>query len=133
MKTDRSQSSDLPSVMVDYKALIPAVEMLMVVDLHAQFLQHRLVSSFPFRMHRSTYIIQDAHDAWWILRRTTEKMNMRDSPCVIRITGHCYRVGSVCLISLVNHIQGEILGQLVLSFMQVKMPYDTDIMNRLSL
>lgn len=72
MKTDRYQCSDLPCVVVDYEALIPAVEMLMVVDLHAQFLQHRLISALPLCMHRSTYIVQDAHDAWGILGKTTQ-------------------------------------------------------------
>lgn len=71
MKTKRYQCSDLPRIVVDYKALIPAVEVLMVVDLHAQFLQHRLVSSLPLCMHRCTYIIHDAQDAWGILGRIT--------------------------------------------------------------
>lgn len=67
MKSDRSQCSDLPRIVVDYKALIPAVEVLMVVDLHTEFLQHRLVSSLPLGMHRGTHVIHDAHDAWGIL------------------------------------------------------------------
>lgn len=86
MKTNRYQCSDLPRIVVDYKALIPAVEMLMVVGLHAQFLQHRLISSLPLCMHRSTYIVQDAHYAWGILGKTTQKTfyaRESDSHCPI--------------------------------------------------
>lgn len=52
---------------MDDKALVPAVKVLMIVDLHAQFLQHGLVCALSFSVHGSAHVVQDAHDAWRIL------------------------------------------------------------------
>ena len=48
--------------MVNNEALVPAVEVLMVPNLHLQFLEQRLVCPLTHRVHRGTYIIQNAHD-----------------------------------------------------------------------
>lgn len=53
--------------MVDDEALIPAVEVLMGVDLHAQLLQQSLVRPLSHRVHGGTHVIQDAHDTRGIL------------------------------------------------------------------
>lgn len=57
----------LSCIVVNDEALIPAVEMLMSPNLHLQLLQQSLVCSFPHGVHRGTDVIQDAHDARWIL------------------------------------------------------------------
>jgi len=59
--------------MVDDKALVPAVKVLVVVDLHSEFLQHCLICAFTLRMHSSTYIVQYTHDARRILGKDTNK------------------------------------------------------------
>lgn len=48
--------------MVDNEALVPAVEVLMIPDLHLKFLQQCLICPLAHRMHRGTHVIQDAHD-----------------------------------------------------------------------
>lgn len=48
--------------MVNNEALVPAVEVLMVPNLHLEFLEQRLVRPLTHRVHRGTYIIQNAHD-----------------------------------------------------------------------
>lgn len=60
-------STNLSSVMVDDKALIPAVKVLVVVDLHSELLKHGLVCTFTLGVHGSADIIQYTHDAWRIL------------------------------------------------------------------
>lgn len=52
----------LPSIMVNNEALVPAVEVLMVPDLHLEFLQQRLVRPLAHRVHGGAHVIQDAHD-----------------------------------------------------------------------
>lgn len=47
--------------MVNNEALVPAVEMLMVPNLHLKFLEQRLIRPFTHCMHRGADIIQDAH------------------------------------------------------------------------
>ena len=53
--------------MVNNEALVPAVEVLMVPNLHLQFLEQRLVRPLTHRVHRGTYIIQNAHDPRGVL------------------------------------------------------------------
>ena len=53
--------------MVDDEALVPAVEVLVCVDLDSELLQHGLVGSLPHRVHSGAHVIQDAHDARRIL------------------------------------------------------------------
>lgn len=60
--------TDLSSIVVDDEALVPAVEVLMGVDLHAELLQHGLVGSLSYGMHGGAHVIQDTHDTRWILR-----------------------------------------------------------------
>ena len=53
--------------MVNNEALVPAVEVLMVPNLHLQFLEQRLVRPLTHRVHCGTYIIQNAHDPRGVL------------------------------------------------------------------
>lgn len=53
--------------MVDDEALVPAVEVLVRVDLDAELLQHRLVGALAHRVHGGAHVIEDAHDARRIL------------------------------------------------------------------
>lgn len=62
-------SADLASIVMDDEALVPAVEVLMCVDLDSELLQHGLVSSLSYCMHGGTHVIQDAHHTWRILGR----------------------------------------------------------------
>lgn len=48
--------------MVNNEALVPAVEVLMIPNLHLELLQQRLVRPLTHRMHRGAHVIQDAHD-----------------------------------------------------------------------
>lgn len=48
--------------MVNNEALVPAVEVLVIPDLHLEFLQQRLVRPLTHRVHRGAHVIQDAHD-----------------------------------------------------------------------
>lgn len=59
--------TDLASIVVDDKALIPAVEVIVRVDLDSELLQHGLVGSLAHRVHGGAHIIQDAHDTRRIL------------------------------------------------------------------
>lgn len=59
--------------MVDDEALVPAVEVLVIVDLHSELLQHRLICAFTLRMHSGTNIVQYTHDAWRILGKDTNR------------------------------------------------------------
>lgn len=61
------ERTDLASVVVNDEALIPAVEVLVSVDLHAELLQHSLVRPFANRVHGGTDVVQDAHNAGRIL------------------------------------------------------------------
>lgn len=66
-KSNRRQT-DLAGVVVDDEALVPAVEVLVGVDLDAELLQHRLVGPLAHSVHGGAHVIQDAHDAWRILQ-----------------------------------------------------------------
>lgn len=59
--------------MVNNEALVPAVEVLMVPNLHLKFLEQRLIRSLTHRVHRGTYIIQDAHDPRGVLMGPREQ------------------------------------------------------------
>lgn len=59
--------------MVYDEALVPAVEVFVSPNLHLQLLQQGLVSSLAHSMHRGTNIVQDAHDAWRILKQQKQK------------------------------------------------------------
>lgn len=59
--------SHLSSIMVYDESLVPAVEVFVSPNLHLELLQQGLVGPFTHSVHRGTYIIQDAHDAWRIL------------------------------------------------------------------
>lgn len=48
--------------MVNNEALVPAVEVLVIPNLHLELLQQRLVRPLTHRMHRGAHVIQDAHD-----------------------------------------------------------------------
>lgn len=67
------QRKYLASVMVNDEALVPAVKVLMIVDLHSELLQHRLICTLNLRMHSSTHIIQYTHDARRILGKDTKR------------------------------------------------------------
>lgn len=54
--------------MVNNEALVPAVEVLMIPNLHLELLQQRLIRPLAHRMHRGTHVIQDAHDPGRVLR-----------------------------------------------------------------
>lgn len=62
--------TNLASVMVDDEALVPAVKVLVVVDLHSELLKHGLICTFALRMHGSADVVQYTHDAWGILPMT---------------------------------------------------------------
>lgn len=53
--------------MVNNEALVPAVEVLMVPNLHLQFLEQCLVRPLTHCVHRGTYIVQNAHDSRRVL------------------------------------------------------------------
>lgn len=57
----------LSSIMMDDKALVPAVEMFMSPNLHLEFLEQCLVSPFSHGVHCGTHVIQNAHNPWGIL------------------------------------------------------------------
>lgn len=59
--------TDLASVVVDDEALVPAVEVLMGVDLDPELLKHGLVGPLAHRVHGGAHVIQDAHDAGRVL------------------------------------------------------------------
>lgn len=61
--------TDLASIVVDDEALIPAVEVIVRVDLDSELLQHGLVSSLAHCVHGGTHVVQDAHDTRRILGR----------------------------------------------------------------
>lgn len=63
----RSDQTDLAGVVVDDEALVPAVEVLVRVDLDAQLLQHGLVGPLAHGVHGGAHVVQDAHDARRIL------------------------------------------------------------------
>lgn len=66
-------AAHLSSVVVDDEALVPAVEVLVGVDLHAQLLQQGLVRTLAHRVHGGAHVVQDAHDARGILGKKTGK------------------------------------------------------------
>lgn len=63
--------TNLASIMVDDEALVPAVEVLVVVDLHSELLKHSLICTFAFCMHSCADVVQYTHNAWRILPMTT--------------------------------------------------------------
>lgn len=63
-----SPSTDLAGVVMDNEALVPAVEVLVCVDLHPELLQHGLVGSLAHGVHGGAHVVQDAHDTRRTLR-----------------------------------------------------------------
>lgn len=68
----------LPSVVVDDESFVPAAEVLVGSDLCLEFLQQSLVCSLTFSVHRSTDIVQDAHDPRRILGNYQKEMGEMD-------------------------------------------------------
>lgn len=67
VETAVPDQTDLAGVVVDDEALVPAVEVLVRVDLDAQLLQHGLVGPLAHGVHGGAHVVQDAHDARRIL------------------------------------------------------------------
>lgn len=63
-------ASYLACIMMHYKALVPAVEVLVSADLHLQLLNQSLVCTLTLGMHGSTHIIQNTHDPHRVLEIT---------------------------------------------------------------
>ena len=58
----------LSSIMVNYKAFVVAVIMVMTSDGGCELLQYFLISTLCNCVHRGTNVVQQTHDAWWFLR-----------------------------------------------------------------
>lgn len=66
--------------MVDDEALVPAVEVLVRVDLDAELLQHGLVGALAHRVHGGAHVIEDAHDARRILPAQAGRFTLAQTP-----------------------------------------------------
>lgn len=75
--------------MVNNEALVPAVEVLMIPDLHLELLQQRLIRPLTHRVHRGTHVIQDAHDPRRVLTGARSQ-----SPSSVTILKYTVLVGS---------------------------------------
>lgn len=72
--------TDLSGVVVDDEALIPAIEVFVGVDLHAELLQHRLVGPLAHRVHGGAHVIEDAHDARRVLPSQGGRFTFAQTP-----------------------------------------------------
>jgi len=59
--------------MVNNEALVPAVEVLVIPNLHLKLLQERLICPLPYCVHRGAHVIQDAHDPRRVLMGPSEQ------------------------------------------------------------
>lgn len=89
--------TDLAGVVVDDEALVPAVEVLVRVDLDAELLQHRLVGALAHRVHGGAHVIEDAHDARGILPSQRGRFTRAQTPLHQRLIGSAqYLWGHSC-------------------------------------
>lgn len=75
--------------MVNNEALVPAVEVLMIPDLHLKLLEQRLIRPLTHRVHGGTHVIQDAHDPRRVLMGPR-----RQSPDSVTVLKYTMLIGS---------------------------------------